>query len=302
MKTLKFMSLTEEQAREYLEKMRWPDGAYCPHCGDTEVAKLGGKAAARGVWKCKGPKCRKQFTVSVKSIFEDSHIPLRKWVAAFYMVCCSKKGVSALQLMRMLDIGSYRSAWFMVHRIRWAMRQEPVGAALSGTVEADETWVGPKRRQGPNRKNRWQDNKTPVMALIQRDGPMRVRVMDKVTKANLKQALDDSVSSSAALMTDQYPAYKLITGRFKGGHHTVDHSRGEYARGDVHCNTAESFFALLKRGIHGTFHHVSREHLHRYADEFAWRFSARKVSDSERTEAALQGVAGKRLFYRRPSA
>jgi hypothetical protein len=196
----------------------------------------------------------------------------------------------------MLSLGSYKTAWFMVHRIRWAMRRDPLKPALKGIVEADETWVGPRRRSSLPRNN-WQENKTPVVALIQRDGPVVVRLVDKVTKYNLKTALDQSVDSGATLMTDELQAYRKITGRF-AAHKTVHHKSGEYARGDVHCNTAESFFALLKRGIHGTFHHVGRQHLHRYADEFAFRFSHRKVSDAERTEAAISCAPGKRLTYK----
>ncbi|RIK68239.1 MAG: IS1595 family transposase [Planctomycetota bacterium] len=294
MKPKNFMALTEDEARAYLESIRWPDGPVCPHCDSREVTRLQGKATRPGVIKCKS--CRKQFTVTVGSIFERSHISCSNWVRAFYMVCCSKKGVSALQLQRMLGLGSYKTAWFMVHRIRWAMRQEPLKAILKGVVEADETWVGPRKRR-PDGHNNWQENKTPVVALIQRDGPMRVRVLNRVTKENLKMALDEAVHDDATLMTDQLQAYRKITKRFKA-HKTVDHSRGEYARGDVHCNTAESFFSLLKRGIHGTFHHVGRQHLHRYADEFAFRWNHRKTTDAERTEAALRTAPGKRLKYK----
>lgn len=300
MKTAKykqFMSLTEEQARDYLESLRWPDGPFCPHCGDLEHVKLKGKATRPGVYKCKGPACRKQFTVTVGTIFERSHIPLSKWVAAFYLVCTSKKGISALQLQRMLGLASYKSAWHMAHRIRWAMRQEPLATMLGGTVEVDETWVGPRRRR-PNGPNRWQDNKTPVVALIERGGNMRTQVYGKVTKDNLRQAIDSTVKKDAVLMTDENQAYKNITGDY-AGHETVNHSADEYVRGNAHVNTAESFFALLKRGIHGTFHHCGKQHLHRYADEFAYRWNYRKVSDAERTEAALRQAPGKRLMYRK---
>ena len=291
----KFIGMTEDEARTYLEGLRWPNGPVCPHCGSENAYRLNGKATRPGVCKCRNPECRKQFTVTVGTIFEDSHIPLSKWVAAFYMVCCSKKGVSALQIMRMLSIGSYKSAWHMVHRIRWAMRQEPLATVLKGTVEADETWVGP-RKKGIGHKG-WIESKTAVMALIERGGPMRTKVIGRVTKNNLKEALDESVSDEATLMTDELQQYRHVAKRFKD-HQSVCHSAGEYSRGDVHCNTCESFFALLKRGIHGTFHHVGKKHLHRYADEFSFRWNHRTVTDAQRTEAALRTAPGKRLIYR----
>ncbi len=284
--------LTESEAREYLESLRWPDGAICGHCGSDNVVKLAGKATRPGVYKCRA--CRQQFTVTVGTIFESSHIPLRKWVMAFALMCASKKGISALQLQRMLGLGSYKSAWHMAHRIRHAMRNEPLKGMLSGTVESDETWVGPRLRgKGSGLKT---ENKTPVMALIQRDGPMRVRVLPAVTKDNLRAALDEMVDKNAVLMTDGLQAYRKLGPSFTA-HEWVDHTKGEYARGNAHVNHAESYFALLKRGVHGTFHHVSREHLGRYADEFAFRWNHRKVKDGQRMEAALRLAPGCRLTY-----
>jgi transposase-like protein len=295
----RFMSMSEEQAREYLESLRWPNGPVCAHCGAKEVTKLQGKATRPGVYKCKAKACRKQFTVTVGTIFERSHVKMSDWIKAFYLMCCSKKGISALQLQRMLGIASYQTAWFINHRVRWAMRQEPLKGLMTGIVEADETWVGPKRRAPID--NDWQQNKTAVVALIQRGGEARVRVMPRVTKANLKAVLDENVDRSAIIQTDELQAYRYITAKFKR-HDRVNHSKGEYSRGNAHVNSAESFFSLLKRGIHGSFHHVGQGHLFRYADEFAFRWTHRKVSDAERTEAALGSIEGKRLFYRRPSA
>ena len=287
--------LTEDHAREYLERLRWPNGAVCVHCGQNGAAKLNGKATRPGVHKCKEPKCRKQFTVTVGTIFERSHIPLKTWVMAFCLICASKKGISALQLQRMLGLGSYQSAWHMAHRIRHAMQNEPLHGMLTGTVEVDETWVGPRLRgQGKGLKIA---NKTPVVALVQRDGPMRTRVMDRVTKANLRSAVNDVVHKTAHLMTDERSAYKIIA-RDYAGHASVCHTDGEYSRDGVSVNSAESFFALLKRGIHGSFHHVSRQHLQRYCDEFAFRWNYRKVSDGQRTESALRLAPGTRLTYR----
>lgn len=285
--------LTEEQAREYLESLRWPDGPACPHCGDTKAGKLNGKATRPGVHKCWG--CRKQFTVTVGTIFHRSHISLRQWVMAFHLVCASKKGISALQLQRMLGLKSYKSAWHLAHRIRHAMQNEPLRGMLNGDVECDETWVGPRLRgKGQGMKI---ENKTAVMALVERGGRMRTKVIGRVTKDNLKAALDQHVDKQARLLTDGLQAYKKLGPAYRG-HESVDHMHGEYARGDVHVNSAESYFALLKRGVHGTFHHVGKHHLHRYCDEFAFRWNHRKTTDGERTKAALRLAPGCRLTYK----
>ncbi|MHC4698028.1 MAG: IS1595 family transposase [Planctomycetota bacterium] len=285
--------LDEDGAREYLESLRWPDGPRCVHCDSENVARLNGKATRPGVLKCR--ECRKQFTVTVNTIFHRSHIPLTKWVMAFCLICASKKGMSALQLQRMLGLASYQSAWHMAHRIRHAMQNEPLKGLLNGTVEVDETWIGSRvRGKGKGLKI---ENKTPVVALIQRDGPMRTRVLGRVTRDNLRTAVNDVVDRTAHLMTDERGAYRIIARDYKG-HDSVCHTKGEYARGDAHCNTAESYFALLKRGIHGAFHHVGKQHLHRYCDEFAFRWNHRKATDAERTEAALRLAPGCRLLYR----
>lgn len=285
--------LTDDKAREYLEKLRWNGQPFCAHCASLDVTRLNGKATRPGVLKCKA--CRKQFTVTIGTIFERSHIPLKTWIMAFCLVCSSKKGMSAHQLYRMLGLGSYKSAWHMAHRIRHAMRQEPLKGMLTGTVESDETWVGARKRG--TGKGLKVENKTAVQALIQRNGGMRARVIHRVTKDNLRQTLDDFVSKDAHLMTDQLQAYKKLGPAFRK-HSTVDHSKGEYARGDVHCNSAESFFSLLKRGVHGTFHHVGKQHLQRYCDEFAFRWNHRKTTDAARTEAAIRLAPGARLTYR----
>ncbi len=286
----------EAKAREYLEHLRWPDGPVCGHCGSTNVVKLNGKATRPGVHKCRD--CREQFTVTIGTIFESSHIGLDKWVQAFHLICASKKGVSALQLKRMLGV-AYKTAWFLAHRIRYAMQNEPLRTLLGGEgviVESDETWVGPRRRK-PNGKNLWQDNKVPVIALVERDGNMRTRVVGKVTQRNLRSALENIVDYRSELHTDGYPAYKPLGKQFRR-HESVDHNRGEYSRdGYIHCNSAESYFALLKRGIHGTFHHVGKQHLHRYCDEFSFRWNHRKTTDAERTESALRLAPGCRLTY-----
>lgn len=292
--------LTEDQAREHLEKLRWGDTPRCVHCNSENVAKLNGKATRPGVFKCRD--CRKQGTVTVATIFERSHIDLRTWIMAFCIVCASKKGVSALQLQRMLGLASYKSAWHMAHRIRHAMRNEPIRGMLAGTIEVDETYIGgkPRNRSRANIKFRGHGTKKPaVVALIQRDGGMRTRVMKRVTKDNLRQAVNEVVDKDKSrLMTDDLRTYRTIGRTFQGGHKWVQHNIKEYARGDAHVNTCESFFALLKRGIHGSFHHVSKQHLQRYCDEFAFRWNHRKTTDSQRTEAALKLAPGCRLAYR----
>ncbi|MCH8853104.1 MAG: IS1595 family transposase [Planctomycetes bacterium] len=299
---IKASKLTDDKAREYLESLRWPDGARCVHCGSESVTKLNGTSARPGVFKCREKECRKQFTVTVGTIFERSHIDLKTWVMAFCLVCASKKGISALQLQRMLGLGSYKSAWHMAHRIRHAMRQEPLHDMLTGTIESDETYIGGKpRNRGPqNIKRRGHGTKkTPVVALIQRDGPMRTRVVPRVNGKTLRSAIDDMVDKTRSrLMTDDLAPYRTIGRTFAGGHKWVKHNMKEYSRGDAHCNTAESFFALLKRGIHGSFHHVSKQHLQRYCDEFAFRWNHRKTTDGKRTEAALRLAPGGRLRYR----
>jgi transposase-like protein len=296
---LEVARLTEEEARAYLESIRWPTGAACPRCGSVEVTKLQGRSTRPGVYKCRG--CRKPFTVTVGTIFEDSHIPLSKWVLAFHMMCSSKKGVSALQLQRTLALGSYKSAWHMAHRIRHAMRSEPLAAMLklSGIVEVDETFVGGKPRKGVSRMERgWVTKKEPVVVLVERDGEARAMSRARLTGQGkgLRDAVRENVERSARVMTDDGMNMKWI-GREFASHETTNHLAGEYARGDVHSNTAESFFALVKRSVHGIHHHISKRHMDRYLAERCFVWNGRKVSDSERTLRALQGAEGKRLLY-----
>lgn len=291
----------EDAARELLESLRWPEGPVCPHCQAKEVYRLTPKPtskrpARKGVLKCKA--CRKQFSVTVGTVFEGSHIPLSKWLMATFLICSSKKAMSAHQLHRMLGV-TYKSAWFMAHRIRHGMAQNVFAAQLRGEVAVDETFVGGKTR-GQGRH--FMGNKTPGVALVEKHGSVRTRVVADVTAKTLHKAIKEEVAASATIMTDQHPSYSGIGAHFAGGHHTVDHGVREYARGDVTTNTAESFFALLKRGVYGNFHHVSRKHLHRYADEFAFRWNSRKLKDGERVVSALSMIEGKRLKYRDSSA
>jgi ISXO2-like transposase domain len=221
---------------------------------------------------------------------------------AFAIMCASKKGVSALQLQRQLGLGSYQSAWHMTHRVRYAMSQEPLKGMLVGTVEVDETYVGGKPRPGsglPRRLGRG-TRKTPVVALVERGGRARSRPIERVDAKTLKGAVRENVNRQAAIMTDEWRSYQGLDKEFEGGHHMVRHSAGEYWRDGVGTNTVESYFALLKRGVMGSFHHVSKQPLHRYCDEFSFRWSYRKVTDGERTDAALRATEGRRLSYKKP--
>lgn len=297
----------EDAAREFLESRRWPNGTVCPHCKATGAYKLtpkeGSKTPVRkGVWKCKA--CRKQFTVKVGTIFEDSHVPLSKWLHAIHLLSASKKGHSAHQIHRMLDV-TYKTAWFLMHRIRYAMTQEPMASKLSGIVEVDETYVGGKAKNmhASERKEKIQGRgavgKAPVVTLVQRDGRVKSIYMEDVTGENLKAAMKDCIVPTAQIMTDESPLYSFAQSEF-AGHESVQHKSGEYVRGDAHVNTSESVHALLKRGITGTYHHVSKLHLHRYLSEFDFRFNERGVTDGERTLEAIKGFEGKRLMYRDP--
>lgn len=316
----------EDKAREYLEKMRWPDGVVCPHCGllgeayrinvkektaeEIEAMRAAGKRVRKprkGLWKCAG--CREQFTVTVKSIFEDSHIPLHKWLLAIHLLTASKKGMSAHQLMRMLDIKQYKSAWFMAHRIRYAMTAE-VPEPMSGIIEVDETYVGGRRRNKHSHAVkpgvRAQDrlgpvaDKAAVVTTLQRGGKVHSRHVERVTAKNLNAVINEVCAADAHVITD--------TGVLKGmkdrKHSLVNHRADEYVRHEegvcVTTNTVEGYFSLLKRGITGVYHHVSKKHLHRYLAEFDLRYNARQVTDGERAHEALKGFPGKRLMYRDP--
>jgi transposase-like protein len=290
-----------ETAAEYLESLRWPDGPVCPHCGHEKVYRIKATRDRRRLWKCAG--CRKPFTVTIGTIFEASHIPLNKWLIAFHLLCASKKGMSALQLSRMLGI-TQKSAWFMAHRIRYAMTQPAFASKLSGVVEADETFIGGKPRAGQVRNRQeaaaWRDRKVRVVSLVQRDGDVRSfampRAVANITEENVGDVLRTHVDPGTRLMTDGAYRFRRV-GREFPVHDIVDHSKGEYARGDVTTNTVEGYFGLLKRGLNGSYHHVSEEHLHRYLAEFDFRYNRRKVTDGARTEAALAMTEGKRLTW-----
>jgi transposase-like protein len=296
--------LTEDEARETLERIRWPNGPVCAHCGCTEnVTKFKGKKHRPGVYKCND--CGEQFTVTINSVMEASHISIRHWLMAFSILCSAKKGISALQLQRQLGLGSYRSAWHLCHRIRHAMSQDPLKGLLQGDVTADETYVGGKPRKGGgfHQSGRGTD-KVPVVALVERGGRARSWPITYVNAKTLKRAILENVDPSATIMTDEFTSYKGIGRHFEGGHHTVNHHRGQYVRreGDkkISTNDAECYFSLLKRGVMGSFHHVSRKHLHRYCNEFSYRWNERKTTDEVRTAKAIALSGGARLMYQDP--
>jgi transposase-like protein len=288
----------EDKAREHLEALTWPNGPHCPHCGEAEnVKRLAGKSHRKGL--IQRNSCLKNFTVTVGTVFERSKVPLNKWLLATFLMSSSKKGMSAHQIHRMLGV-TYKTAWFMMHRIRAAMKDN--GSPLGGpgmTVEADETFVGGKAR---NRAFRKPAPKKMVMTLVERDGKARSFHIASIHANTLRGALVTNVDRSSRLMSDDNHSYKAVGREFEGGHFSVIHKAGEYAFLDMHSNTAENFFSILKRGVIGTYHHWSECHLHRYLAEFDFRYSTKDVTDAERSDELLKGIVGKRLTYRRTDA
>ncbi len=292
--------LTEEQAREYIESILWPEGPVCPHCGNRGAWKMRGKSVRAGLQKCSNKHCRKPFTVTMGTVMESSHISIRDWVIAFHLMCSSKKGISALQLKRNLGLGSYESAWFLEHRIRHSMEEKPLSRLLRGTVEIDETYVGGKPRKGTGIHKRGRGTKkAPVVVLVERDGKAKTSHIQRVNAKELKGLVRAHVDRHSKVVTDELNVYKGLDKEFLGGHSIVNHTADEYVNKDgEHVNTAESFFAILKRGHYGVFHSFSKQHLFRYCNEFAFRWNHRKVSDGERMIEAIKRAEGKRLMYR----
>ena len=295
----------EDAARAYLEKLRWPEGPVCPHCGGIKAYKITpkkGSSTRKGVYKC--GDCRKQYTVTVGTIFHRSKVPLNKWLLAAYLIASSKKGFSAHQLHRSIDV-TYKTAWFMMHRLREAMKDPAFQEQLGGSgkvVEADETYWGNSRSKDI-KPVRGGSHKEKIFALVERDGNVRSFHVANVTAKNLQSIMREQVNSDTHITTDEAGQYKGVAKDF-AGHDTVTHSLDEYVRyaeeeggRDASTNTVEGVFSLLKRGLSGVYHHVSPAHLHRYLAEFDFRYNERKVSDAERADNVLRGIEGKRLLY-----
>jgi transposase-like protein len=311
-----------DAAREHLEAQRWPHGPICPHCGNCDparITKMEGKAHRPGLYNCM--ECRKQFSVTVGTVFERSKIPLNKWLLATFLMASSKKGMSAHQLHRMLGV-TYKTAWFMAHRIREAMKEDnSTSGPLGGegkTVEADEMYHGkretPRVYARPRARKNWKPTKSGkaggaqkrvIVGLVERGGPVRTFHVNNATKASVREALVRNVSRDTTLYTDESRLY-TETGKEYEGHKTVKHTAGEYARREgavvVHTNTIENVFSIFKRGMVGVYQHCGEAHLHRYLAEFDFRYNRRaalKVTDSERHDDLLSRIGGKRLTYRR---
>ena len=294
----------ELTAVEFFEDQRWGNCPACVHCGSVNVYKMvdakTGERSKRYLWRCRD--CKQQYTVRIGTVYEESRIELRHWAYAFWRACTSKKGVSALELKRHCQI-SYKSALFLMNRIRFAMAPDPDAPKLSGTVECDEMYVGPRRPRykGTSKRGRG-TSKTPVFVAVEREGQLRRRIVADVTGRTLKAAIREEVDRQARIITDEHTSYQGIGPEFAGGHETVCHGTKEYARGDVHTNTAESSHDLVKRGIVGIYHNVSREYLHRYLWQFDFMWNHRQLNDGERTVLAVKAAEGKRLMYREPAA
>ena len=287
----------EAAAFAELQRTLWPNGPVCPRCGGTQriTPVKGGRIGLR---RC--GRCKRQFTVTVGTVFESSHVPLNKWLQAVYLMCSSKKGISSHQLMRTLDV-QYKTAWFMAHRIREAMRGgflPPIGGA-GKVVEADETFIGRKKGMP---KQRGYAHKHAVLSLVERGGSVRSFHVDGTAAADVVPIIKENVARETRMMTDEAGQYAHLKKDF-AEHEAVRHGAGEYVRGDAHTNTLENYYSVFKRGMKGVYQHCSEKHLHRYVAEFDFRYNNRSkkgIEDAQRRALIVQGAAGKRLMYRRP--
>ena len=299
---------SELAAVEFLERKRWGDSPCCAECGSVDVYKMmdkqSGERGRRFLWRCRD--CSKQYTVRTGTIYAESLIPLHKWCRALWECGSAKNGVSALEMSRKLQV-SYKSALFLMHRIRHAMAQDPRNPPkLTGTVEVDETYCGGKPRyrgtaERPLNKRGRGTAKQPVFAMVERGGKVRSRVIATVNAQNVKQIMRENIDQSAKIMTDNASFYNGAAPEF-AGHEVVNHGAGEYVRGNAHTNTIEGFFSRVKRGLNGTYHAVSKKHLHRYMSHFEYMYNTRGLNDGERTLELLEQARGKRLMYKEPIA
>lgn len=290
----------EEAAYAWVEARVWPHGPVCPHCQEkARISKMQGKATRFGLYKCYA--CRKQFRVTVNTIFEKSHVPLYLWLQAFYLIAGSKKGISSNQLHRTLGV-TLKTAWFMSHRIREAMRQgslappPPMGGE-GGIVEADETYIG--RSKFPRLPRGGFQHMNVVLTLVERGGKARSFHVDRTDAVSILPVINENIAKEATVMTDDGRHYYRL--RYMRKHEKVNHKVGEYVRGEVHTNTVEGYFSIFKRGMKGIYQHCGERHLHRYLAEFDFRYNHRVklgINDEARAAAAVEGVVGKRLTYR----
>jgi transposase-like protein len=300
LEALKNASVNESLAAAFLEKQRWGDCPACPSCGSVEVYQMKGRNGERNKdyrWRCRD--CSRFFTVRTGTIFEETRLPLRVWTHAIWKACASKKGISALQLSREMEI-THKSALFILRRIRHGLGEVDQPKFNNTTIEVDELYVGGKPRYKGISKPGRGTSKTPVIGIVERGGDVRFRMMERVTADNIGKFVAENADLSCRIITDEFQAYKKLGQKFEGGHEIVTHSAGEYVRPgtDVHSNTVEGVFSLIRRGVMGTFHSVSRKHLPNYLNEFQFRWNTRKMNDGQRVAAAIKQIDGKRLEYR----
>jgi transposase-like protein len=299
---LRKATISETAAVEFLEQQRWGDAPACPRCGAADVYKMTSADGARNAdyrWRCRG--CKQMFTVRTNTVFEETRLPLRVWIFALWRAAASKKGCSALELAREMEI-THKSALFVLRRIRHGLGSDENAPKLTGTVEVDETYVGGKPRRFDRRRHKGGrgTEKMPVLGMVQRDGNVRFRLMDRLTSERLADVIAENADLTCRVITDEYPGYARAGRIFRGGHETTKHMAGEYVRPgtDIHSNTIEGVFSLLKRGVMGTFHSVSRKHMANYLNEFEFRWNTRKLDDGQRVARAIKQIDGKRLEYR----